>query len=183
MVDLMSKNYDFKCRILETRRNWLSNDSEYINSAYVTVYDDHISLRKSGLILSSDLGTSDFYYRDISSLTYDKPGMFHVSYNVNIILYSGEKIVLQKVKEAYYNKIYENWISFKNNPQNEESEDSLFKYAELYKEGLITDEEFALIKQKLIGNPSNNSKNFCKNCGSELSDDSKFCTECGTKVE
>ena len=24
---------------------------------------------------------------------------------------------------------------------------------------------------------------FCKNCGHEISDDSKFCSNCGTKVE
>lgn len=181
----MSDNYDFKCRILEIRRNWRGSDNEYINSAYVTIHEDNIELRKTGLVIKSDLGTTNFYYKDISSLTYDNPGLFHTTSNINILLYSGEKFVLQKVKVDDYEKIHEKWETFKKKPQktNLDSSDSLLKYAELYKDGLLTDEEFNEIKQKLIGNLSENSIKFCKNCGLELSDDSKFCSGCGTKVE
>lgn len=181
----MSDNYDFKCRILEVRRNWRGADIEHINSAYVTIHDDNIELTKKGLVIKSNLGTTNFYYKDISSMTYDKPGLLHTTSNININLYSGEKFVLQKVRTENYEKIHEKWESFKKNPQksNNDSSDNLLKYAELYKEGLITDNEFSEIKQKLIGNLSNDSVRFCKNCGFELSDDSKFCSECGTKVE
>ena len=182
----MSKDYDFKCRILEIRRNWRGADREYINSAYVTVHDDNIELRKSGLVISSDLGTTNFYYNDISSITYDKSGMFHTTSNINVFLYSGEKFVLQKISESNYKMVYDKWITFKNNPQKENnsgSEDSLLKYAELYKDGLITEEEFLKIKQEFFGNLSGNSKDFCRNCGAKLANDSNFCSECGTKVK
>ena len=149
----MSDNYDFKCRILEIRRNWRGADIEHINSAYVTIHEDNIELRKKGLVIKSDLGTTNFYYNDISSMTYDKPGLFHTTSNININLYSGEKFVLQKVKVEYYEQLHEKWEAFKKNPQktNNVSSDSLLKYAELYKEDLITEEEFKAIKQKLIG--------------------------------
>lgn len=186
MVKKLKNDYDFKCRILEVRRNWRGADAEYLNSAYVTIHDDNLELRKTGLVISSDLGTTNFYYKDITSITFDKPGLFHTTSNININLYSGEKIVLQKVKEITYRKVYEKWITFKDKEKKQNknhSDNSLLKYAELYKEGLITDDEFTELKRQLIGNTSATSNNFCKNCGSELSENSKFCSECGSKIE
>lgn len=183
---MVLENYDFKCRILEVRRNWRGADAEYINSAYVTIHDDNLELRKTGLVISSDLGTTNFYYNDITSITYDKPGLFHTTSNINVNLYSGEKIVLQKVKEIDYEKVYEKWIIFKEKEKKENknsSEYPLLKYAELYKEGLITEEEFIELKHQLIGNTDTISNTFCKNCGSKLSENSKFCSECGNKIE
>ena len=60
-----NEDYHFKCRILEIRRNWRGSDGEYINKAFVTVHDDNLELRKTGLVIPSDLGTSNFYYTDI----------------------------------------------------------------------------------------------------------------------
>lgn len=185
MLDIIHKDYDFKCRILEIRRNWRGSDKEYLNKAFVTVHEDNIELKKTGLVISSDLGTTNFYYKDISSITYDKAGLFHTTSNINVILYSGENFVLQKVEKNDYMKVYNKWKTFKNNPPKENninSENSLLKYAELYKEGLITKEEFIEIKQKLLGNSMESSK-YCENCGAGLETDSKFCSRCGTQIK
>ena len=181
--EIMSKNYDFTCRILEVRRNWRGADIEHINRAYVTIHDESLELKKTGLVIPSDLGTVVFYFKDISSINYDKPGFLHTTSNIDIIMYSGEKIVLQKVKEVDYKKLHIKWTKFKNKPKSENIDNNFLKYAELYKEGLITEDEFATIKQKMIGAPNNNSTNYCKNCGAEISEDSLFCSNCGNKIE
>ena len=56
----------------------------------------------------------------------------------------------------------------------------LIKLGDMYEKGLISDEEFATMKQNLI---NSKNENTCKNCGAELSKDSNFCSECGTKIE
>jgi len=61
--------------------------------------------------------------------------------------------------------------------------DELLKYAELYEKGLLTEEEFNSLKQKLIGTQVRSSNKYCGNCGAEVSQDSKFCTECGTQIK
>lgn len=69
-----------------------------------------------------------------------------------------------------------------NNTLKSETE-SLEKIIDLYKEGLLTDEEFTAMKQKFFKNLNNTKQNYCKNCGKKLTDDSKFCSYCGTKIE
>lgn len=60
----------------------------------------------------------------------------------------------------------------------------------MYEKGLLTDDEFAAMKQNIIGNGNNNVENdnvgsakFCGNCGAEIIDDSNFCIQCGTKIK
>ena len=64
----------------------------------------------------------------------------------------------------------------------------------MYKEGLLTDEEFALMKQKLIAgdnkdtiiSPESNIKtsdNSCEKCGAKISSEDAFCSECGNKIQ
>ena len=66
-----------------------------------------------------------------------------------------------------------------NEVKSEDKMDRLIKLGEMYEKGLLTDEEFATMKQNLI-----NCKNeaTCSNCGAEVSADSQFCSECGTKI-
>lgn len=61
--------------------------------------------------------------------------------------------------------------------------ESFEKIIDLYNEGLLTAEEFTVMKQKFFKNPSKTKQNYCKNCGKKLTDDSKFCSYCGTKIE
>ena len=60
--------------------------------------------------------------------------------------------------------------------------ESLEKIMNMYKEGLLTDEEFVAMKQKVIGNSNELEVIFCDVCGAEIIEDSKFCIKCGNKV-
>ena len=66
-----------------------------------------------------------------------------------------------------------------NEVKSEDKMDRLIKLGEMYEKGLLTDEEFATMKQNLI---NGNNEATCSNCGAEVSADSQFCTECGTKI-
>lgn len=80
-----------------------------------------------------------------------------------------------------------------NSVNSEDKIDKLLKLGEMHDKGLLSDEEFASLKQELLS--GNNAEpattpekdvetpeNICGNCGSEIEEDSKFCAECGTQI-
>ena len=95
------------------------------------------------------------------------------------------------------NKSNTNSIKSGNNKVNsqensEDKFDKLIKLGEMHDKGLLSDEEFASLKQELLSGNNNeeapvennveDSTKYCKNCGAEISSDSVFCTECGTQI-
>ena len=85
----------------------------------------------------------------------------------------------------------ESTVNSKVNP--EEKIDKLIKLGEMYDKGLLTDDEFASMKQELMSDGNDGSKEVveenaelledtCGNCGAEISSDNAFCSECGTKL-
>ena len=158
---------------------------------YVKVLEDRLILDKTGIMIRSDLGTRTIYFSDISSIDFDKSGMFHVTNSVKLIMRGGEFITLIHVGPKEYDlinnkcKLYkENQYNTKNLNSNssQNTSDDLLKYAELYEKGLLTDDEFKSFKQKLLNDSIESSSKFCGNCGAEISEDSKFCMNCGTKI-
>ena len=79
-----------------------------------------------------------------------------------------------------------------NSANSEDKFDKLIKLGEMHDKGLLSDEEFASLKQELLSGNNNeeapvennveDSTKYCKNCGAEISSDSVFCTECGTQI-
>ena len=76
----------------------------------------------------------------------------------------------------------------------EDKFDKLIKLGEMHDKGLLSDEEFDLLKKELLsGNNAETtttleddvgtSENICENCGAEVEEDSKFCAECGTQIK
>ena len=83
--------------------------------------------------------------------------------------------------------------SVNSNANHEDRIDKLIKLGEMYDKGLLTDEEFASMKQELMSEGNDDSKevveenvelseDICGNCGTEISSDDAFCSECGTKL-
>lgn len=97
----------------------------------------------------------------------------------SIVIKTAKMFIIDLINE----QIKSNQVVETNNNQTSELE-ALEKIMNMYKEGLLTDEEFTAMKQKFIGNSFNENSNakFCGNCGAEVSTDSKFCTECGTQI-
>lgn len=93
------------------------------------------------------------------------------------------------------NKLIEENNSINSIEQNERSEDKvdrLIKLGEMYNNGLLTDEEFALMKKQLLSEKnkeltitekdSESTETKCENCGAEVSSEDTFCSECGTQI-
>ena len=185
------QNYDFSCSIDEVRTNWRGVEKEDRRRCYVKVLEDRLILDKTGIMIRSDLGTRTIYFSDISSIDFDKSGMFHVTNSVKLIMRGGEFITLIHVGPKDFDLIYNKWKLYKENQYNtknlnsnssQNTADDLLKYAELYEKGLLTDDEFKSFKQKLLNDSIESSSKFCGNCGAEISEDSKFCMNCGTKI-
>ena len=185
------QNYDFSCSIDEVRTNWRGVEKEDRRRCYVKVLEDRLILDKTGIMIRSDLGTRTIYFSDISSIDFDKSGMFHVTNSVKLIMRGGEFITLIHAGPKDYDLINNKWKLYKENQYNtknlnsnssQNTADDLLKYAELYEKGLLTDDEFKSFKQKLLNDSIESSSKFCGNCGAEISEDSKFCMNCGTKI-
>lgn len=59
--------------------------------------------------------------------------------------------------------------------------DRLIRLGELHERGLLSDEEFAEAKGKLLGSGLDSDRCFCPNCGVEVSD-GNFCMNCGERL-
>ncbi len=89
-----------------------------------------------------------------------------------------------KAIEVILSLINEQIVANKKISSNSDSDvESLEKIMDMYKSGLLTDDEFVAMKQKLIGNNNESSTKFCGNCGAEIIENSKFCTQCGTQIK
>jgi len=200
-----SEDYDFSCSIDEIRTKWSGEKITDRRKCHVRVLEDKLIIQKTGVVIKSDLGNRIIYFSDISSIDFDKAGLLHVTSSITIILRGGEPVTLIYADEPQFNLLNGKWRNYKENQnkiqnpimsQNIQEEtnaqnietsmsnaDELLKYAELYEKGLLTEEEFNSLKQKLIGTQVRSSNKYCGNCGAEVSQDSKFCTECGTQIK
>ena len=79
------------------------------------------------------------------------------------------------------------------NTNPEDKIDKIIKLGEMYDKGLLTDDEFASMKQEIMswGNDDSTEsceenvellEDSCENCGADISPDDAFCSECGTKL-
>lgn len=160
-LDEEIKEYDFKCSIDEKRTNWVGEKIVERRDCFVNVLDDKLTIKKTGVFIKSDLGTRTIHYSDITGVDFDKAGKFHITNSIQLIIKGGEHITLIHISERDYNLINNKWEEYKaktNNAQtsqssepNNNSADELMKYAELYEKGLLSEEEFAAMKKKLLG--------------------------------
>ena len=129
------------------------------------------------------------------------------SYEVIIILNTGEEIAI-RIKSIYTlnafiniinrlreNNIETNIIEKEKIPEESDAKiNRLIQLSEMYEKGLLSDEEFELMKQELLlgnnedtssksENDIESSNKVCENCGVELSPDDAFCSKCGTKIK
>lgn len=151
--------YEFQCSIDEERTNWMGEKISERRDATVRVFKDRLIIYKTGVFIKSDLGSRTIYFQDISSIDFDKAGMFHITSSIKIILRGGEFVTLLYCDEDKYVALNGEWSNYKENlmkPQqiqlNPEMTpaDELLKYADLYERGFLTQEEFEQKKKELL---------------------------------
>ena len=152
--------YCFKCAIEEQRKHTFGNDSyNKTSSAFVALFDDYIAVAKESAILQADLGLRKIFFRNVASIDYDAMGKVSLSNSLFINLKSSEAVHFRYLSEKdvfEVQKRFENYMAEKDTPnmvqinQEYSNADELLKYADLYKQGLLSEEEFETKKKELL---------------------------------
>lgn len=157
-----------------------------------------------------------FYYNEIRTIQVKHRGwlytefVFHTTKGPMLFKLFGTtfralKIIIDDLKEKYLARLEQEKINQQQQEVQQNSEqkvDRLIELGKMYEKGLLSDEEFASMKQDILnGNEENNNsdlnlnntniqentfentKPVCENCGEEILDDANFCTNCGNKLK
>ncbi|WP_409199615.1 SHOCT domain-containing protein [Methanobrevibacter sp. DSM 116169] len=153
--------YIFECNIHEGRTNITGDREKDLVSGVVTLYDEYLEIEKKSFWLGRDRGGRKVLYTDITSIDHDKAGFLSWNHGVEITISGSEVLVLESVDgdktEDFYqilaDTVHENKLA-KNKPQEVKTEasaaDELSKLFDLYQSGALSEEEFNLMKKKLL---------------------------------
>lgn len=154
---LIDSNHFFECTIEEMRYTTLSNTNQRdVQRGFVGVYDDKLVIAKQGVFIKSDLGSRVLYFKNVATIDYDERGIFGLSRNLIINMKSNEHVQFKNITNNDSLIVIETFNKFMevgNQPQVVEETtvmDELLKAKELLDAGLLTDEEFAKLKEKLL---------------------------------
>lgn len=154
---LIDSNHFFECTIEEMRYTTLSNTNQRdVQHGFVGVYDDKLVIAKQGVFIKSDLGSRVLYFKNVAAIDYDERGIFGLSRNLIINMKSNEHVQFKNITNNDSLIVIETFNKFMevdNQPQVVEETtvmDELLKAKELLDAGLLTDEEFARLKEKLL---------------------------------
>lgn len=150
---------DFSCLLYEERRSGFNNKKENLVKGFCYVNEDKLVIKKLSFFKSRDLGDKVIPYGNINAIDYDKQVVGRTS-GIVISVSGFKPIVLQGATDENFQLLNDAWLNF-NKKSNESVQkivetntltnaDELLKYAELYEKGLLTDEEFAAMKKKII---------------------------------
>ena len=149
----------FNCFIQEERTTMFSGKKENTQKAVVKVYDDKITISKSGMFTKRDKGHKTVQFSDVTSVDLDTG----VVYNFIILTMPGSPgVTLQQPDNVLAQKFYD-LLSYKFNTfkQSDTSvgvqsgvgsdADDLLKWHELKEKGVISEDEFEAKKKEILG--------------------------------
>lgn len=152
--------YTFECTIEERKSTTFTNtDKRNVDHAYAALYDDYIAIIKESVILKSDMGMRKVYFKNVSGIDYDTAGTFGLSSSLFIHMHSGEHVQLKFISRNDVDEVHKRFENFINKNSSNDNDaisqensnaDELLKYAELYKQGLLSEEEFEAKKKELL---------------------------------
>ena len=156
-----------------------------------------------------------YYYNEINSIKETHSGWLDTEFILNTTkgrisfklygpTFKALKIIISDLKEKYLAQLEQEKINHEQKESHQESEqkvDRLIELGKMYENGLLSEEEFASMKQDILKgnennksdnensnfhmnstNPHENTKRVCENCGEEVLEDANFCTNCGNKL-
>ncbi len=152
--------YNFNCKTLEDSIPLPGGTDFKIVNASVSVFGDRIEIKKTGSFLGIDYGDDVVYFENVASIHFDKVLLIGALDSINITTTGNDVISLVKTTQHMFNRVKECWMDYKsrkqqsNNPinviNNDSNADEIKKYYELFKEGIITEEEFNKKKKDLL---------------------------------
>lgn len=154
---LTDSNHFFECTIEEMRYTTFSNTNQRnVQHGFVGVYDDKLVIAKQGVFIKSDLGSRVLFFKNVAAIDYDERGVFGLSRNLIINMKSNEHVQFKNITNNDSLIVIETFNKFMevdNQPQvvkETNALDELLKAKELLDAGLLTDEEFAKLKEKVL---------------------------------
>ena len=153
-IDLSDKTW-FRCTLEELRESTFTNETRRdVTGCYVVIYDNYIELYKESVFIKSNMGTRKIFFENVTSIDRDNRGKFHASNSVMINTKGAERAVqLKYVKQEDYQTLcntYDKYMENKLNNKENSTADELLKWHNLYKEGIISEEEFENKKKELM---------------------------------
>ncbi len=154
------EGYDFACTLHEKRMSAFGNQKEDVINGFCFVNEDRLIIKKISVFTKADMGDKIIPYEKINAIDYDKAGKFHVTSSIVISISGFDTIILKNINDENFKLLQNAWLNF-NDKSNESNNtiiesnrstnaDELLKYAELYKQGLLTEEEFEAKKKELL---------------------------------
>lgn len=151
--------FDFKCQLHESRMNSFGNQQQDLMYGYCFVQEDKLVVKKISFFTKAQMGDKIVPYANIKAIDFDNKGGYHITSSIVIVIGGLESIVLKETSEEDFKLLNEAWQNFNarpntaqivNNTPQPTNADELLKYAELYKQGLLTEEEFEAKKKELL---------------------------------
>ena len=171
-----------------------NNGKIKFKSSKFRIYDDKILIERNKMVVEYSNIKEIFQERNFEAIIILNNGDGIPIQGSNFDLRAFVNILNRFIEENKSN----NNNSVSNNTQisgnSEDKFDKLIKLGEMHDKGLLSDDEFASLKNELLsGNNQDTSgqseegeelsENTCENCGAEISPDDGFCSECGTQIK
>ena len=111
--------------------------------------------------MKHDKGNKIIPFSNVNAIDYDKAGGLQITSSIVIAISGVPPVVLRHTTEENFKLVHQAWLDYNNPSKNIDKSvtptptsdaDDLMKYADLYEKGLLTEEEFAAMKQKIINN-------------------------------
>ena len=150
--------YDFKCTLYEIRQGTFGQ-KEDVMQGFCFVEEDKLVIKKISSWLKHDKGDKIIPFANVNAVDYDKAGGLQMTSSIVIAISGVPPIVLRHTTQEDFELVHQAWLDYNNLSKNTDkvdaptqvnSADELMKYAELYEKGILSEDEFAAMKQKII---------------------------------
>ncbi len=143
--------------IQEFRKGITLKNESNLDKALVAIYPNRIEIFNRTYFTKKNVGSRVIFFKNVTSIDLDIAGRFEMQSGVQIHMISGEQINILFPHEANIRNLYNNILNVYNasleevpTKTTESVADELGKIADLYTKGLLSEEEFAAMKRKII---------------------------------
>ena len=144
----------FECKLAEQRRDTVMTEFKENNwgNGYVALFDDKLVIADETFLLKVNLSVEKVFFNNIDFISFEE-GDEESTSTLYIGLRTKGQIILGYILPEDANKViekYEKYTGKSSSSENTSNADELLKYAELYKQGLLSEEEFEAKKKELL---------------------------------